>query len=120
MILKKITVIFIIFFINFWFINVANSENNTFFISIDLVLEKTLLGKKIIKELDDIEKKNQKILTEIKSKITESENNLNSSKNIISKEDYNLKLVQLKNDIDIFNEKKNDLIKSFDAQRKKK
>ena len=59
---KFILLIFLYFFFN---INVANSNTSTVFIDIDFILNNSILGKQILLDLEDLNKKN---LDRIKNK----------------------------------------------------
>tara|TARA_Y100000816_G_C26041912_1_gene545762 strand:- start:412 stop:912 length:501 start_codon:yes stop_codon:yes gene_type:complete len=100
------------------------SEDNIYFIDFDKVLNNSNLGKKIINELNDINKKN---ITNFKIKedeIQKIDKDIANLKNIISKDelnkkikDLNVRLANLKKEKNKKNkelkEKKNILLKQF-------
>ena len=62
--------------------NMAQSNNNIYFIDIDFVMNNSLAGKSIIKELDEINKSSQNKFKKIEKNLLDEE------KKIISKKKY--------------------------------
>ena len=123
--MKKIIIVIIttILFLS----NNSYSEDNIYFIDFDKVLNNSQLGKKVINELNDINKKNISYFKIKEDEIKKIDKNILSLKNIISKEELNnkinalkVKVTELKNEKDIKNKelknKKNILLKQFVEQ----
>ena len=91
----------IIFFIllSHSFSPVYSNEQITF-IDVDALMKQSIPGKEIIKNLNELNKKNVTFLKSKEKKIKDFENNINKQKNIISKE-------ELKSKIDILQKVKN-------------
>ena len=68
--------------------NMAQSNNNIYFIDIDFVMNNSLAGKSIIKELDEINKSSQNKFKKIEKNLLDEEKKIISKKNILSKQEY--------------------------------
>ena len=70
-------------------------------------------GSSIFNQLKDINKKNLDFLKEEEKKFKEKEKKLIAQKNIISENDYKNKINELKSEINIYNQNRNEKIKKF-------
>ena len=85
--------IFIITFIFlFSFFSNLHAENKVVFLDINFVLEQSNEGKKILNELEEINKKNINLIEEEALKLKEDEQKIINLKNIISENEYNKKI----------------------------
>jgi len=66
----------------------ALSNNNIYFIDIDFVMNNSLAGKSIIKELNEINKSSQNKFKKIEKNLLDEEKKIISKKNILSKQEY--------------------------------
>jgi len=66
----------------------ALSNNNIYFIDIDFVMNNSLAGKSIIKELDEINKSSQNKFKKIEKNLLDEEKKIISKKNILSEQEY--------------------------------
>ena len=103
--MKKL--IILIFAIVVFSINNSYSENNIYFIDFDKILNNSTLGKKILNELKNINKKNLSNFKIKEDEIKKIDKNISSVKNIISKEELNKKVNELKIKVKNFNDEKN-------------
>lgn len=103
---------FIVIF--FSFINPVISEQKIAFINIDKVMSTSKPGVSILKQLTDLKNKNSKFLIEEEKKFKDKEKKLISQKNIISENDFNKKVNELKIEIKSYNQNRNKMIKDFD------
>ena len=99
--------IILIFAIVVFSINNSYSENNIYFIDFDKILNNSTLGKKILNELNNINKKNLSNFKIKEDEIKKIDKNISSVKNIISKEELNKKVNELKIKVKNFNDEKN-------------
>jgi len=104
-----------IFFVLFFLIstNIVYSNEKVFFIDLDLIIQKTNYGKKI---LDNLNKINEENITKLKIKENElrsSEEEIKKKQNIISQEEFNKEFSILKNKIKIFNSDKEKMVNEF-------
>ena len=75
------------------------SEQKIAFINMDKVMSTSKSGISILKQLDDLKKKNSKFLKNEEKKFKEKEKKLISQKKIISEADFKNKLDELKTEI---------------------
>jgi outer membrane protein len=103
---------FIVIFL--FFISPAISEQKIAFINMDKVMSTSKSGVSILKQLTDLKNKNSKFLIEEEKKFKDKEKKLISQKNIISENDFNKKVNELKIEIKNYNQNRNKMIKDFD------
>ena len=103
-----VTFILIISLIQF-----SYAENNIAFIDIDKIINESELGKKIYKNIDDNFKKENKKLIEIEKNLITKEQEVLKQKNILSKDELNKKITNLKKEINDFQKKKKLLNEKF-------
>ena len=96
-----------------FFTNLAISEQKIAFINMDKVISTSNPGISILKQLNDIKKKNSNFLTNEEKKFKEKEIKLISQKNIISENEFQIKLEELKSEIKNYNQNRNQMIKEF-------
>lgn len=112
--------IFFLIILNISLIANSQSASNIFYIDLDFVFQNSKIGKSIINELDLINKENKSKYDKIEEDLKQSEINLINSKNIISENEFNNKINELKIKIDSFlNEKKN-AVNDYEKFRNKK
>ena len=68
--------------------NMALSNNNIYFIDINFVMNNSLAGKSIIKELDEIKKSSQNKFKKIEKNLLDEEKKIISKKNILNEQEY--------------------------------
>tara|TARA_B100000780_G_scaffold242525_1_gene185364 strand:+ start:143 stop:673 length:531 start_codon:yes stop_codon:yes gene_type:complete len=93
MIIKKFSFYLTILFI-FLYPNITLSNNNTYYLDIDYLMNNSLAGKSIIDKLDKKNKFNKKKFKEKEKNLQKEEKNIISKKNILSEKEY-LKEAQL-------------------------
>ena len=117
---KKFLSLIVSIILFFSFSNVLAQEKIAF-IDLNYVYANSKIGKKIIKEIDSKRKNINKDFKEFQNKLDDEKKKLLAQKNVLAKEEYQKKLVDLENNLKKYNEiisKKNkDLI---DYQNKSK
>ena len=109
---------FVIILITFYSITFAKADSfSLVYINMDKVMNETIAGKYLIKQLENIHKKNIEEFKKIEEDIKTEESSILSKKNILSSDEYNKKVDTLKNKIS--NYKKNRQ-KKIDSISKKK
>jgi len=108
-ILKSITTIFFFLFIT----GKTFADNTVVFIDIDFLIESSIFGKKISQDLNKIYNNDKKKINSIEKKLVEQENEIKKVQNIISKEELNVKILKLREDIKIFDTEKKNTAKKF-------
>jgi outer membrane protein len=105
---------FLSFFILLIFIiNPAKSELKVVFVDMDKVITSSKSGVSIINQLKVINEINLNFLKNEEKKFKEKETKLISQKNIISENDFQAKVGELKSEIDNYNQNRNKIIKDF-------
>ena len=102
----------LIFFIFFNLINSSNSKE-TAFIDIDYVIANSNIGKKVLENIDKLDKKNIENLKKKNKSLKDLEIAIKNKKNVISEEAYNEEVLSFKKKVQEFNDEKNQLVKNF-------
>ena len=96
-----------------FFTNQAFSEQKIAFIDMDKIISTSKPGSSILKQLTNLNNKNLKFLTSEEKKFKEKETKLISQKNIISENDFQNKVDELKSEIKNFNQNRNKMLADF-------
>jgi len=115
-ILKNITTIFFFLFIT----GKTFADSKVVFIDIDFLIESSIFGKKISQDLNKNYNNDKKKINSIEKKLIEQENEIKKVQNIISKEELNVKILKLREDIKIFDTKKKNTAKKFNDAKSAK
>ncbi len=108
----KISIIFLISIQN------AFSLDKIAYLDIDFILSNSNKGKSIIKILDEKNKVNISKLKEKEKILKKLESDIEKKKNIISKEELNIQIENLKKKIIIFRNEKEKLVNDFNSLKK--
>ena len=100
-------------FVLLFLINPVNSDEKISFIDMDKVISTSNPGLSILKQLKNINDKNSTILNKEEKQLKEKEKKLISQKNIISENDFQNKVNELKSEVNIYNINRNKMIKKF-------
>ena len=114
----KLLTLIIFFFLTFT--NLAFSEDKIAIIDLDILLEKTNYGKKIIVDLNSLNEQNVKSLKKIETEIKLNQDDIKKQKNLLSDEELKKKVNKLNADIVEFQKKKNNLVSSYNLEKKKR
>ena len=105
---------FLSLFIVFLIFSVSvSAEQKIVFVDMDKLVSVSKPGSSIFNQLKDINKKNLNFLKEEEKRFKEKEKKLIAQKNIISENDYKNKINELKSEINIYNQNRNEKIKKF-------
>ena len=103
--------------------NMVLSNNNIYYIDIDFIMNNSLAGKSIIKELNEINKSNQIEFQKIQKNLLDEEKKIISKKNILSEQEYLKEAELFKKKVDDYklsrNKKINDISKMKNNSQKK-
>ena len=113
--LYKFLLIFFIFFIS---INLTNSKE-TAFIDIDYIIENSNIGKKVLININKLDKENIENLKRKNQSLQELEITINNKRNIISEEAFKKEVVSYQSKINEFKNDKNKIVKNFNDFKKK-
>ena len=111
---NRLIAIIFVFVLN---IEYSNARDNIVFINLDILIQETNLGKSFLNEIKSQNNKNISELKKIEAELKNDEEQLNKIKNIISKEEYENKLNSLKEKINKFRNKKNEMVKNIQQNR---
>jgi len=111
----KFLLIFFIFFIS---VNSSNSKE-TAFIDLDYVIANSNIGKKVLENIDKLDKENIEDLKKKSKSLKDLEVTIKNKKNVISDKAYNEEVVSFKNKVQEFNNEKNQLVKNFNDFKRK-
>ena len=101
----------------FSLIQVSLAEKKIAFIDIDMIMNKSEFGKKSYKKIDDdFDKENQKLLI-IEKNLVSKEQEILKQKNVLSEEELNKKIIDLRKEINDFQNKKRLLNEKFNKMR---
>ncbi len=98
--------------------NVAAQEKIKY-INLDLIIKNTKYGKSILENLENIKNENLKNFKIQEDKIIGVEQDLVAKKNILSEEEFNSKLTELKKNLKKYRDEKQKKINEFESNKKK-
>ena len=98
----------------------ANSNDKVSFIDIDFILKNSNLGKSILNEIENLNKKNINELRNKEKELKKIEEEIKSKKKILSEEEFNKEVDLLKERIKKYRVYKDELVKDFKQNEKKK
>ena len=109
----------IIFFLIFFFNNLAIAENKISFINVEYIFSNSLAGKIVNKQIQKESNNIKSDLDNNKKKFNDENKNLLNQKNILAKDEYEKKNISLKKKIDEFNIKINTKSQNLVKYKKK-
>ena len=98
-------------------ISVVQSAEKIVYLDIDQVLNKTNVGKKIIKNLDTLRKNNLQNIKTKRDDLKQKRDKLQNQKNILSEEEFKAQAISLENEFRQFNEYNKKLSTEFDQKK---
>ncbi len=107
--MKKYFFIILIFFISYS----SNASDGVYFVDVNLLLNNSNNGKKIINKLKKINDKNILEIKNYENDLKNQENEINKLKNIITEKELNAKVEDLKKKIKLYREKKDKIFKDY-------
>ena len=113
--MKSVLAITVIIF--FSLIKSVTASNNIVFIDLDLVLKDSKAGANVLKQLTVLKDNNLKDFKKQRKLLKENEEKIINQKNILSKEDFQLKIINLKKEVKTYNEYREDKIKIFNKMK---
>ena len=110
---KRLLNFFCIIFFSFF--PLSSADENLYYINLDFLLNESKIGKKVIKQLEKINENNIEKIRNAEKKLIDKEKEIKTTKNIISQEEFDKKIVSLKKEINDFNNFRNNLSKEFNS-----
>ena len=108
---------FIILFI-FLYSDKVYSEDKIAYINLEIVLQDSNYGKKIIEQLNTVNLSNLDSLKKIEGNLSSQEDEIKKKQNIISKDEYSKELNKLKLNIKKYRDQKNLMVSEFNKLKK--
>ena len=102
----------------FTFINASISKENIGFVNVDYLIQNSNIGKKLLANINDKDKKNLDNLKKKNKILQELESSIKKKKNVISDEAYNKEVIDFKKKFQEFSKEKNKIIKEFNIFKK--
>ena len=110
---------FLLFFLFLISTTILNAKENIVFIDLNYVLKKSNNGKIILERLNSISNENKKKFLSEEAILEKERNDIKKLKNIISKDEYNKKVALFHDKVKIYNNRKAEIIKSFENKKKR-
>ena len=107
--MKKFFFIILIFFIPYS----SHAKDGVYYLDVNFLLNNSNNGKKIINKLKKINDENTLKIKNYENDLKNQENEINKLKNIITEEELNYKIEDLKKSIKLYNEKKDKIFKDY-------
>jgi outer membrane protein len=113
---NRLILIIIIFFA---FINTSISKENIAYVNVDYLIQNSNIGKKLLANINDKDKKNLDNLKKKNKILQDLESSIKKKKNVISDEAYNKEVIDFKKKFQEFSKEKNKIVKEFNIFKKK-
>ena len=116
--MKKFFILIILIFLSFN-ISYAKANNKIAFVDLNYILAESMSGKKILSELNDLNKQNTKHFKTTEINLEKKQNEIKKLKNIISSDEYLKKINEFKSNVEEYNKEKSLIIDKFENSKKK-
>ena len=95
------------------------ANQNYMFVNVDKLVNETNIGKLSLSKINELDQNNFKILNKYQEELIKTENEIKAKKNIISEQQYNKEINELKLKIKNYNEEKNLMVQNLNDIKKK-
>jgi len=113
----KFQSLLVFLFLIFFSKTLLSNENKLVYIDLNKIMNNSIAGKSITSQLENNHKKNISKLKKIEEKLKKEESEIISQKNILSKEEYEKKIIDLREKAKEFRKKRNENINNLNNQR---
>ena len=114
--MKFKSLLILVFSIFFFKISLSH-ENKIAYIDLNNIMNNSIAGKSLTSQLEDNHKKNISKLKKIEEKLKKEESEIIAQKNILTKEEYEKKIIDLREKAKKFRKERNDNINNLNNQR---
>ena len=114
--IKIKSLLLLIFFIFFSKISLSE-ENKIVYVDVNKIMSNSIAGKSITSQLENNHKKNISKFKNIEEELKKEEAEIISQKNIITKEEFEKKIIDLRDKANKFRKERNDNINNLNNQR---
>jgi Skp family chaperone for outer membrane proteins len=111
-IFKYLTIVISIFFSN-----IAISSETIYYIDMDFIMNNSLAGKSIIKQLEEKNKANTDIFKKTETDLQKEETNIISQKSILDKKEFEEKVIKFNKKVSKYRDKRNVTINDYSKKR---
>ena len=116
--MKKKIIFFLLLFIFQFNLTSSFAAEKVSFIDLDYIIKNSNIGKLTLENIKKLDQENIKKLKIKNKELQDLETKLNSQKNIISKEAYEIEVEKLKIKINEYSKEKNEMVKNFNKYKK--
>ncbi len=110
----------VIFFFLFLNSNSYSSEQKIVYLNLDSIVQNSTPGKLILQDLDNKKKENIKKFKIKENQLRDKEQDIIKQKNILSKEEFESKIVSLNKEMNNYNKDRKKVFLEFEKNKKKK
>ena len=103
----------------FTLINASISKENIGFVNVDYLIQNSNIGKKLLANINNKDKKNLDNLKKKNQILQDLESSIKKKKNVISDEAYNKEVIDFKKKFQEFSKEKNKIVQEFNIFKKK-
>ena len=116
--MKYFNRLILIITIFFSFTNASISKENIGFVNVDYLIQNSNIGKRLLANIKDKDKKNLDNLKKKNKILQDLESSIKKKKNVISDEAYNKEVIDFKKKFQEFSKEKNEIVKEFNIYKK--
>ena len=113
----KFKSLLVLFFLIFFSKISLSNENKIVYIDLNMIMINSIAGKSITSQLENNHKKNISKLKKIEEKLKKEESEIISQKNVLTKEKYEKKIIDLRDKAKKFRKERNENINNLNNQR---
>lgn len=114
--MKFLKIFFILLFFQ-TFANIACAETQVAFIDMQYIMNKSLAGQSLKKQLENVHKKNLDDFKKKEDELKKKEQEVLAKKNILSKEEFQKEISKLRNNVKNYNNDRKEKINSLTKKR---
>ena len=115
--MKIRSLLLLIFFIFFSKISLSHHEKSIVYIDLNKMMSNSIAGKSITSQLENNHKKNISKFKNIEEELKKEEAEIISQKNVITKEEFEKKIIDLRDKANKFRKERNNNINNLNNQR---
>ena len=115
--MKIRSLLLLIFFIFFSKISLSHHEKSVVYIDLNKIMSNSVAGKSITSQLENNHKKNISKFKNIEEELKKEEAEIISQKNVITKEEFEKKIIDLRGKAKKYRKERNDNINNLNNQR---
>ena len=115
--MKYLIKFFVTIFLSFFLFTSLMAEEKNAFIDIDFLLQNSNIGKRVLKNINDLNQKNINQLEKKNKNLIDLEIDIKNKKNVISEKEFKNEVSKFQEKVKTFTEEKNKIVKNFKNYR---